>query len=219
MVSPGQSGGVEPRRAVAVLRTLVRHAAAAGHYLYRMAMVVALLAGTAGGPVVGNPALASTTTALADGGTVSFPDGVSVTVAPGWTIYKQWIPGFWANDNANTAQIQVTSGNAPHAPDIKGDMAFMINDDINAEPLTNVVQSPDPSGVQSVQGKNFTQELLVGYTADVQTDQGTVQLTGVWIQLFNPSTKLDGFIDVFAQNSGDLQQAIPDAKTMIASML
>jgi hypothetical protein len=218
MLSPGQSGAAEPRRAVAVVGTLLRHVAAAGHYVYRMAIAVALLAGTAGGPVVGNPALASTTKALAGGGSFNFPDGISVTIAPGWTISSSWTSGVIAVNSANTASIELLSG-APHASDINGDMAFMINDDINVEPLTNVVQSPDPSGVQSVQGSNFTQELLVGYTADQQSDQGTSQFTGVWMVLFNPATRLDAFIDLVAQNSGDLQQAIPDAKTMIGSML
>jgi hypothetical protein len=218
MGSSGQSGGVEPRRAVAVVGTLVRHVAA-GHYLYRIAIAVALLAGTAGGPVVGNPVLASTTKPLADGGTtVNLSDGISVTVAPGWTICGASNSWFWANDNANTAQISVTSG-TEHAPDINGEMAWNINDEINVQPLTNVVQSPDPNGVQSLQGRNFTQELLVGYTADQQTNQGALQLTGVWIDLFNPSTQLGAFINLVAQNSGDLQQAIPDAKTMIGSFL
>jgi hypothetical protein len=207
---------------VAVVGTLLRHVAAAGHHVYRISIALALLAalwgGTAGGPVVGNPVLTSTTKALADGGSVTFPDGISVTVAPGWTIYKQWDTGLWASDNANTAQMEVFSGQA-HAPDINGDMAWGINDDINDEPLTNVNQSPDPDGVQSVQGRNFTQELLVGYTADQQSDQGTSQFTGVWIELFNPSTRLYAFINLRAKNSGDLQQAIPDAKNMIGSFL
>jgi hypothetical protein len=33
-----------------------------------------------------NPVLVSTMTPLADGGTFSFPDGITLTVAPGWTI-------------------------------------------------------------------------------------------------------------------------------------
>jgi hypothetical protein len=171
-----------------------------------------------GGVVVGNLVLASASRSLADGTAVNFPDGVSVTVAPGWSISQSWSTGVWANDSANSASIELTSGHG-HAPDISTDLAWMINNDINVNVLTNVDQSPDPDGVQSVQGSNFTQESLVGYTADMQTNQGTVQLTGVWVELFNPATQNNAFIDLRAANNGDLQQAIPDAKNMISSMI
>jgi hypothetical protein len=137
-------------------------------------------------------------------------------VAPGWSISQSWSTGVWANDSANSASIELTSGHA-NGQDINSDMAYMVAS--SAQPLTNVSESRDPDGVQSVQGSNFTQESLVGYTADLQTNQGTVQLTGVWVDLFNPATLLDAFIDLRAANNGDLQQAIPDAKNMISSMI
>ena len=59
--------------------------------------------------------------------------------------------------------------------------------------LTNVVE--EPQGVQTVQGNNFTQSLQVNYTADRQTHQGTMQLYGIWVTLFNASTQIVGFID------------------------
>jgi hypothetical protein len=171
------------------------------------------------GVVSGRVVLASTSTPLADGGTlVNFTDGVSATIAPGWRIAATGNTDVWADEVNGTAQIELGSGK-PHAPDISGDLAWMINESITVLGYTNVVQQPSGDGVQAVQGKNFTQMLTVGYTADTQTNQGTVAVIGVWMDLFNPSTQLEGFVDLRANSQGDLNAAIPDAKNMIASML
>ena len=83
--------------------------------------------------------------------------------------------------------------------------------------LTNVVE--EPQGVQTVQGKNFTQSLQVNYTANRQTDQRTTQLYGMWTTLFNASTQIAGFIDFCAISPDAFQTALPDAKNMLASMM
>jgi hypothetical protein len=171
------------------------------------------------GVVSGRVVLASTSKPLAFSGTgVNFVDGVSVTVAPGWTIANTWDTGVWADNSDNTVQIELTSGK-PHAPDITGDMSWMINESINSLGYTNVVQQPSGDGVVTVQGKNFTQMLTVGYTADHQSDQGTIPYIGVWMELFNPSTQLGGFVNFRAASQDNLNAAMPDAQSMIASML
>jgi len=176
---------------------------------------------TSSGPYVrplGNVLLASTTSLLADGGTtVNFVDGVTLTVASGWTITKSWDTGIWAHNGGNTAQIGISTGK-PHAPDITGEMAWLINADTTVLGYTNVVRDPYPDGAQAVHGKNFTQAFLVGYTADYQSDQGTINYQGFWVVLFNLSTQLSACINLRA-GAGTLDAAMPAAHDMIGSML
>jgi len=73
--------------------------------------------------------------------------------------------------------------------------------------------------VQTVQGNNFTQSLQVNYTVNRETDQGTMQLYGIWVTLFNASTQIAGFIDFRAISPDAFQAALPDAKSMLASIL
>jgi hypothetical protein len=162
--------------------------------------------------------LASTTTPLAGGVTVNFINGVSLTVAPGWTVYKSWNTGVWMHNSDNSVLLEISVGHA-HAPDINGELTWQINDEINLNGLTNVVQARSEEGVQAVQGKNFTQQLFTGYSANHQGDQGTTQICGVWMALFNVSTQQNAFIDIRAANTDALGAAVPDAKSMVASLL
>ena len=73
--------------------------------------------------------------------------------------------------------------------------------------------------MKAVQGNNFTQMLLSDFTGDIQTNQGTEQVYGLWMTLLNPSTQLFGFINLTAPSEAALNAALPDAKSMIASML
>jgi hypothetical protein len=149
------------------------------------------------------------------GPTINLPDGVTLTVAPGWTIVdssQTWV--LLANSD-NTALMEAESGKSAMT-DITEEAGFMAGlYAINR--LTNMIE--EPQGVQTVQGKNFTQSLQVNYTANRQTDQGTMQLYGIWTTLFNASTQIAGFIDFSAISPDAFQAALPDAKNMLASML
>jgi hypothetical protein len=236
MGTSSESTGGEPRRAVAVAMIAAVVVLAAGitaavvlrgpsappkpgGFVPTTHAAAAIKLATAGGMAVGNLVLASTSKPLADGGTVvNFLDGVSATIAPGWTINKSWNTGVWAENSGNTAQVGISSGK-PHAPDINGDMSWLINADTTALGYTNVVQGPDPDGAQAVQGKNFTQSLVVGYTADYQSNQGTIHYQGIWVDLFNRSTQLSACINLRANSPDALRAAVPAAKGMIGSML
>jgi hypothetical protein len=190
-----------------------------------VALVVFLAAGftaatrPATGSAPGAITLSSTTTPLADGGTtVDFVNGITLTVAPGWRVFTSNHTGIWARNSDRTASIAVVTGH-PHTPDIASEMAWLINQDITTNGYMNVVQDPSSEGVQTVQGKHFTQELLVGYTGNRQTDQGTQQLYGIWTELFNSATQQDAFIDLRAASMETLAAAIPDAKRMTGSIL
>ncbi len=150
------------------------------------------------------------------GGTINFPDGVTLTVAPGWTIAQSSQTRVWLANSDNSARMEADSGKPP-MPDITEEAGFMAGQDATLSGLTNVVQ--EPQGVQTVRGNHFTQSLQVNYTANLQTNQGTMQLYGIWVTLFNASTQIFGFIDFRAGSTDAFMAALPDAKSMIASML
>ncbi len=150
------------------------------------------------------------------GGTINFPDGVTLTVAPGWTIVQSSQTWVLLANSDNSALMEADSGK-PAMPDITEEAGFMAGQDTLRSGLTNVVE--EPQGVQTVQGNNFTQSLQVNYTANRQTNQGTTQLYGIWVTLFNASTQIVGFIDFRANSPDAFQAALPDAKSMLASML
>jgi hypothetical protein len=151
----------------------------------------------------------------AGGQTINLPDGVTLTAAPGWTVVdssQTWV--LLANSD-NSALMEVESGKSSMR-DITQEAGFMAGL-YATDRLTNVIE--EPQAVQPVQGKNFTQSLQVNYTANRQTDQGTMQLYGIWTTLFNASTQIAGFIDFSAISPDAFQAALPDAKSMLASML
>jgi hypothetical protein len=149
------------------------------------------------------------------GGTINFPDGVTLTVAPGWTIVQSSQTWVLLANSDNSALMEADSGK-PAMPDITEEAGFMAGLRMTSR-LTNAVQ--EPQGVQPVQGNNFTQSLQVNYTANRQTNQGTMQVYGIWTTLFNASTQIAGFMDFRAISPDAFQAALPDAKSMLASML
>jgi hypothetical protein len=149
------------------------------------------------------------------GGTIKFPDGVTLTVAPGWTIVESSQTWVLLANSDNSALMEADSGK-PAMPDITEEAGFMAGLRMTSR-LTNVVQ--EPQGVQTVQGNNFTQSLQVNYTGNRQTNQGTMQVYGIWTTLFNASTQIACFIDFRAISPDAFQAALPDAKSMLASML
>jgi hypothetical protein len=149
------------------------------------------------------------------GQTINLPDGVTLTAAPGWTIVEssqKWV--LLANSD-NSAQMEAESGKSAMR-DITQEAGFMAGL-YATNRLTKLIE--EPQGVQPVQGKNFTQSLQVNYTANRQTDQGTMQLYGIWTTLFNASTQIASFIDFSAISPEAFQAALPDVKSMLASML
>ena len=93
-----------------------------------------------------------------------------------------------------------------------------ISANITGNGLTNVQQ--DSLGrVQTVYGNNYQQLVEFAYTANAQSDQGTMQLFGFWVVLFNSSTQTAGFINFFSPDPDALNTATPDFKNMVLSML
>ncbi|MFZ0715598.1 hypothetical protein [Mycobacterium sp.] len=156
--------------------------------------------------------------ATADAQTKDFDYGVVLTLAPGWTITNQG--PHYANlvkGGGEKGGMDVSAGTA-NTHDINQESAMLIGQDIKARGLSNVKQQPQVQ-VQALQAKNFQQSLPINYTADVHTDRGTFPAFGTWIELFNPSAQRAAFIDFYAISGDAFQASLPEAQSMIASML
>ena len=165
----------------------------------------------------GRVALASTTTSLAAGAaaTIDLTHGITMTVAPGWTVTHQGQQSADLFNSDQSAALFVVVGGAD-ASDIVQESASLINQNIQSAGLTNVQQRPAPP--QPLQGKNFQQLLEVDYTANIQTDQGTDQIYGGWVTLYNSTTGGSGFFNIYAGSRATFEAALPDAANMMVSM-
>jgi hypothetical protein len=165
----------------------------------------------------GRVALASTTTSLAAGtnATINLVNGINMTVAPGWTVTHQGQQSADLYNRDQSAALFVIAGGAD-TPDIGQESTSLINQNIQSSGLTNVQQRPAPP--QPLQGKNFQQLLEVDYTANVQTDQGTDQIYGGWVTLYNAKTGASGFFNLYAGSHDAFKAALPDAASMMVSM-
>jgi hypothetical protein len=165
----------------------------------------------------GRVALASTTTSLAAGtaATINLVNGINMTVAPGWTVTHQGQQSADLFNSDQSAALFVVAGGADTS-DIVQESASLINQNIQSSGLTNVQQRP--AQLQPLQGKNFQQLLEVDYTANIQTDQGTDQIYGGWVTLFNSTTGASGFFNLYAGSHDAFKAALPDAASMMVSM-
>ena len=195
---PGQGGRIAPYRA-----------SAAGS--------IHPATGRSGESHWGNIGLASISTPLAAGATttVNLVDGISMTVAPGWKVTRQGQQSADLIYSDKSAGVFVNAGNA-NTPDIGQEATFLISHNIQSSGLTNVQQFPAPA--QSLQGINFHQLLEIDYTADIQTNQGTSQIYGGWVTLYNAANHMSGLFNLFADDSDDFKTALQSAAQMMGSM-
>jgi hypothetical protein len=165
----------------------------------------------------GSVTLASTTTSLAAGAatTVNLVDGINMTVAPGWAVTRQGQQSADLINSGESAGLFVNAG-SENTSDIGQESTFLINHNIQSSGFTNVQQYPDQP--QSVQGKNFNQLLEVDYTANIQTNQGTGQIFGGWVTLFNTVTGMSGLFNLYAGTPAAFQAALTDGAQMMVSM-
>jgi hypothetical protein len=165
----------------------------------------------------GSLTLASNTTSLAAGATttVNLVDGISITVAPGWTVTRQGQQSADLMKSDQNAGMFVNAGTA-NTPDLAQEATFQISHNIQSSGLTNVQQYP--AQPQPLQGKNFKQLLEIDYTADIQTNQGTGEIYGGWVTLYNSTTGMSALINLYAASSDDFKAALDDGARMMVSM-
>jgi hypothetical protein len=58
----------------------------------------------------------------------------------------------------------------------------------------------------------------VDYTADVQNNQGTMQIYGGWVTLYSASTGTSGLFNLFAASQAAFNASLKDAAQMMVSM-
>jgi hypothetical protein len=174
-------------------------------------------AGNIGQSPSGTGALAPVTPsqAASAAATIDLTHGIKMTVAPGWTIIHQSQQSADLFNRDQSAALFVVVGGTDE-PDIVHESASLINQNIQSAGLTNVQQRP--AQPQPLQGKNFQQLLEVDYTANIQTDQGTDQIYGGWVTLYNSTTGGSGLINLYAESYEAFEAALPDAVSMMASM-
>lgn len=165
----------------------------------------------------GSVALASTTSSLAVGTltTVNLAVGVSLTVPPGWVVSRNANQSATLFNADKTAGVYAAAGGA-NTPDIRQESTALISGDIQANGLTNVQQAPSP--LQPITGRNFQQVFEVDYTADVQTNQGTMQIYGGWVTLYNAANNNSAFFNLFASSQQVFRASLSDAGQMLGSM-
>jgi hypothetical protein len=165
----------------------------------------------------GSVALASNITSLAAGTatTINLVNGISMTVLPGWTVTRQGQQSADLFNGDRSAGLFVDAGRANTA-DIRQESTVLINQNIQSNGLTNVQQTP--SQPQTLQGKNFQELLEVDYTADVQNNQGTMQIYGGWVTLYSASTGTSGLFNLFAASQAAFNASLKDAAQMMVSM-
>lgn len=165
----------------------------------------------------GRVSLASTTRSLAAGTvtTINLTHGINMTVAPGWTVTDQREQSADLSNRDQSAALFVVVGGAD-ASDLEQESTSLINQNIQSSGMTNVKRRSAPP--QPLQGKNFQWLLEVDYTANIQTPQGTDQIYGGWVTLYNPATGGSGFFNLYAGSHDAFEAALPDAAGMFLSM-
>jgi hypothetical protein len=101
-------------------------------------------------------------------------------------------------------------------PDIGQEATFLISRNIQSSGLTNLQQFPAPS--QPLQGKNFHQLLEIDYTADIQTNQGTGEIYGGWVTMYNATTHMSSLFNLYADSPDEFKTALQSAAQMMGSM-
>lgn len=141
---------------------------------------------------------------------------VSITPAPGWQVAKQQ-DAMVLLYNSDQSVAMVAGANPADAPTIDQEAAYASRALFESNGMTNVQQ--EPSGpVTTLQGQNFQQLYMVYYTANLQTNQGSGQVYGVFGILFNPSAHTMGVIDAFSADNSELEASATDIGHMIGSM-
>jgi hypothetical protein len=147
--------------------------------------------------------------------TVNLVDGISMSVAPGWTVTRQGEQSADLFNSDEDAGLFVNAGSA-NTPDLRQESTFLIDHNMQSSGLINVQQYP--AQPQPLQGKNFNQLLEVDYTADIQTNQGTGEIYGGWVTLYNSTTKMSALINLYAGSQGAFEAALDAASQMMVSI-
>lgn len=150
----------------------------------------------------------SGTTSSPGGGTVSLGSGITLTLAPGWTVANQRSGEALVRNPRNVARLFTVVSTASSS-DIKTDLEAGIRSEGSAQSLST-------SGYQviNVTG-NFNQVAQESYVETV----GGSHYTGVFLELLNTSSMLSAYVDAYALTDAEYRNNEPAIHTMILSMI
>lgn len=160
----------------------------------------------------------SVTVTLTAADPIAIADGISIALAPGWSLAEQNADSVTLYDANNTSRMQVTVKPADGT-----DVVAVLQGDINrltgaaSSGLTGVTNLSPPE-TKTLQSAKFQQQASVPYSAEISTQQGTIPILGVFEELLNTTNNLSAFVD-FRQSGGATLQAVSDAGMMVHSML
>jgi hypothetical protein len=178
----------------------------------------AAVAGQQGETRLGSVSLVSNTATLAVGTTataINLYNSVSITPASGWSVVNQ-DDHFVLLGNSNRNVLVAALADASDEPDINQESSALINQTIKGAAMTDVEQ--DPPKLKTIQGNNFQQMLGVAYTGAIQTNQGAVEVEGLWVTLYNSATGTTGFVNIYSPSTTALDAATDEVASMIQSM-
>lgn len=149
---------------------------------------------------------------------VDIGDGLSMTLAKGWTVVEHG--GHYAILVNGDGSAQLNIG-AQHED--RGDAVSILHRNV----VQSIAGSADKLGnvkfgdVQedSVQSRNFQQSVSVPYLADLSLQQGTIPVKGLFAELLNPKTREAVFFNFTVGSPDALDSAASDVDRMIGSLL
>ena len=156
--------------------------------------------------------------ALTSADPIAIGQGISITLAPGWTLGDHGPNSVTLFNADSSAQMQVTV-----KPASGTDVVAVLQADINqltgpsSAGLSNVTNLSGPE-TKTLQSANFQQQASIDYTGTVSTQQGTIPVLGVFDELLNTSNHQSAFIN-FIQTDDATTQAANDGGMIIRSML
>jgi hypothetical protein len=172
----------------------------------------------AGVPVHATTAVSGARVVLASANSIDLGSGTSLTPAPGWTTDTKKPNAALLFNADSSASLLVEVG-----PANEGDVVAQLQDDTNElttgpnADLTNARVTK--ATTIPLQSKVFQQEASMGYTATMSLQQGTLTVSGVFVELLNTATGESAFVDFRAVSDDVAKKYAPDADAMISSML
>jgi hypothetical protein len=148
---------------------------------------------------------------------VMIGDGISITPAENWWVYRQGDDMALLANGDNSATLMVALDKVK-SHDVVDALVNIVNRFNSADsPIRNVQLAGLTK--DTLRSNNFQDVAAIAYSADLSTQQGTIPVYGVFMELLNTSTGESAFLDLSATNMNAGKAAAEDVDSMMASML
>ena len=147
---------------------------------------------------------------------VELAGGIAVTPAEGWTVGDQGEGVVVIDKDDGTASMFIVVG-VVESTDTEAVLLADIEGFTGEFGFENVKITK--TEVKPVDSKNFQEAAMCGFTADIETQQGSLSVIGMFLELMNTSDGMAAFVMFLAQDEKAFDAAADDADSMIGSML